>query len=66
MSIDELVEGIGGSRETVHRTASEVLAARTKAEELSTTFGGIGAESMSQYMTEVATRRRPPNSDGRG
>ena len=54
MSIDELATGIGGSRETVQRAATEVMAMKTKAEELSTAFSGMSAESMSAYMTEVA------------
>ena len=53
MSIDEFAQGIGGSRESLQRAAGEVLAMKTKSEELASTFAGIGAESMSQYMTEV-------------
>jgi|GEM_PF-1181907 len=54
MSIDELATGIGGSRDTVQRAATEVLAMKAKAEELSTNLASMSAESMSQYMTEVA------------
>ena len=54
MSIDELATGIGGSRETVNRAATEVLTMKTKAEELSTALATMSAEAMSQYMTEVA------------
>jgi len=54
MSIDELAQGIGGSRETVQRAATEVMAMKTKAEELSANLAAMSAETMSQYMTEVA------------
>ena len=56
MSIDELVEGIGGSRETVQRAVTEVLAAKAKAEELSAQFVGLSAVSMVASMTEVASQ----------
>jgi len=54
MSIDDLATGIGGSRETVQRAATEVMAMKAKAEELSANLAAMSAESMSQYMTEVA------------
>jgi|GEM_PF-5116487 len=54
MSIDELAQEIGGSREDLNRAIAGVTGPKARAEELSTRLAGMGAESMSQYMSEVA------------
>jgi len=52
MSIDEPAHW--GSGESVNRAATEVPAMKATAEEPSTRLAGLGAESMSQCMSEVA------------
>ena len=56
MSIDELSNGIGSSRETITFAATEVLAAKAQAEQLSAQFAGLSAESLSDSIIEVASQ----------